>query len=224
MNYLFIVFYNIILFSTLASSQDQSAKPDLKANTVIEQKKWKAKPEYKISLSKLKNSYQLEIIKDSERQNLIAKTTFSLPVEKEFNTEISGLALDLAPYAISENQIAIGIRWSRHDYFPAGESDSKMLRLYVQTDKSLRQILELNMGTDSTQRGPNDDIQTKCILKIGKVKHFEYFDLSHSCKTRVTPLVNEDEVTNKNEKSEITEIKKNTLYIWDNAKKSYIKK
>lgn len=105
----------------------------------------------------------------------------------------SNFVLDLAPYKISSTQTAIGVRFNKTATYFAGESDSEYLALYVIRGKALTKVLETDMKTQQIQRGPNDAIESSCVLSPIETSTQRHFDMVKTCHIGFSSLVLDDD-------------------------------
>jgi len=104
----------------------------------------------------------------------------------ELGPDDSAASLDLAKYAVSATQTAIGVRIRRHrSYAGGGEASLEMLRLYLRRGRDLRPILmtcmsyESDLAGDWLEDGTRDRVGNsgQATLSVGKKTTQGHFDL-----------------------------------------------
>jgi hypothetical protein len=190
-----------------------------------EQKAWKENPGYTVLLtsapsSDLANKAVLTVLKDGA---VVAQAT-----DKDKSCDLAddylyggkdgtacSVALDLAPYRISESEFAIGVRWHQDETFPAGENNAEVLRLWRLSAGMLSKILDTQMRDSDEQRGPNEESEERCTLNVSETKSLGYDDLVKKCTSVTGPLMDDpDDRQDRPTRSSSIE----TLFKWDGSK------
>jgi hypothetical protein len=199
-----------LLSSTLTFSSVTTEK-------ILSQKKWKAIPNTEIALAQKGKKHFLIILNEKEKTTRARAEIISEENCNDPENDCKDFSLDLAPYKVTSDLTAIGVRWKQYSEYPAGESNSKILQLFLLKDTTLIKIFESTMELSATQRGPGELLTKKCILNISEKKTKEHFDLEKVCTKKVEALLENINA------SKIPPIinKETTRYVWDGNK--YIK-
>ncbi|MEO7114215.1 MAG: hypothetical protein ABI183_27485 [Polyangiaceae bacterium] len=102
------------------------------------------------------------------------------------------LALDLAPYRITDQERAIGVRVTCHQTFPAGEASRSELVLFARSaasaKASLEDVFRISVADHEEQRGPGDAIDELATVSVLPRKTAGHFDLSVRRTTTIASL------------------------------------
>jgi hypothetical protein len=88
------------------------------------------------------------------------------------------LQLDLAPYGITADRTAIGVRFTCFNTFPAGEGSETRLLLIDVRPPALRQIFDAQVAHTNFDRPTGNETTSAAVLSVQREQHEGYFDLS----------------------------------------------
>ena len=86
--------------------------------------------------------------------------------------------LDLARYVTAPGVLALGVRSTCNNSFPAGEGDESRLYLFEQHRAQLVQVLDERVGSLYHDRVGQADTTERGVLIVQKKQHGDHFDLT----------------------------------------------
>ena len=170
-----------------AESTVQALLKDDKNLYTIESKAWKQRPGGVLVLTYKKN---MDTAKDF-RANLflwernakggtISAQTEIIPAiqfEKSWSYSDASFKLDLAPYKVSAEVMAIGVRFLRTVEFPAGENTTETLLLHRQMNDKFSLIHSIDTRVEDAQRGPDELWNFKSLVIVDQKQTESFYDL-----------------------------------------------
>lgn len=193
--------------ANIAAVAAQGAEPGLSWRIA----EWKARPSSVVALSYRAVPFGSDgaalrprvAVVESQQGKLarVAGGTFATPRANCANTgggpdgEPPSFELDLAPYVVAQGNTAIGVRFTCHNSFPAGEGSDTHLVLLEVRGADLRAILDERVASSNHDRVGAVDTTRKGVVSMQSTAHGGYFDLLIRTTTTPTKFSDEDDGT-----------------------------